>query len=353
MALQYFYGSQAEQFSFYRIPKALFTEERFRTVSIEAKLLYGLMLDRMELSARNGWLDEKGRVYIVYSIEEIMSAMGYARQKVAKLLGELEKDGGLIERRRLGLGRPNIIYVKNFIVPESGVQKYENHTSEPEGNAGQTGEAEGMPDSNFLKYENHTSGNLKIKRQEVPKSNANNTYLSDTEKSDTDQEENINSASIASLPVVSKTAGEEKRSDRPTQRILSQEERDHYHRLLTDNLRPAGLKKLYPEHRKKIDSFFELAYQTVCSSKSHIRIGGEELPAETVRQRLLSLNTEHLEQVLTAWEKNTTKVRNPRQYMLAMLYNAPVSMEGHKKPVEAPVPQTVDMDALRRAYNRI
>lgn len=178
-----------------------------------------------------------------------------------------------------------------------------------------------------------------------------NTNQSSTEKLNTKQEI-LNSTSIASLPE-RKTAREEKRNDRPMQRILSQEERDHYHRLLTDNLRPAGLKKLYPEHRKKIDSFFELAYQTVCSSKSHIRIGGEELPAETVRQRLLSLNTEHLEQVLTAWEKNTTKVRNPRQYMLAMLYNAPVSMEGYKKPTEAPVPQTVDMDALRRAYNRI
>lgn len=164
---------------------------------------------------------------------------------------------------------------------------------------------------------------------------------------------NINSASIASLPKVNKTAREEKRDERNTQQVLGCEEREHYRRLLTDRLRPAGLKKLYPAHRREIDSFFELAYQTVCSSKSRIRIGGEELPAETVRARLLSLNTEHLEQVLTAWEKNTTKVRNPRQYMLAMLYNAPISMKGHDEPVNPPAPQPVDMEALRRAIDKI
>lgn len=69
----YFYGAEAEQFSFYRIPKVLFTEERFRSVSAEAKVLYGLLLDRMSLSCKNGWLDKEGRVYIIFTIEEVMT----------------------------------------------------------------------------------------------------------------------------------------------------------------------------------------------------------------------------------------------------------------------------------------
>ena len=82
----YFYGAEAEQFSFYRIPKVLFTEERFRSVSAEAKVLYGLLLDRMSLSAKNGWQDKENRVYIIFTIEDIMEAMGCADQKAGKLL---------------------------------------------------------------------------------------------------------------------------------------------------------------------------------------------------------------------------------------------------------------------------
>ena len=111
----YFYGAEAEQFSFYRIPKVLFTEERFRSVSAEAKVLYGLLLDRMSLSCKNGWLDQEGRVYIIFTIEEIMTALGCADQKAGKLLYELESKCRLIERKRQGLGKPNLIYVKNFV----------------------------------------------------------------------------------------------------------------------------------------------------------------------------------------------------------------------------------------------
>lgn len=102
----YFYGAEAEQFSFYRIPKVLFTEERFRSVSAEAKVLYGLLLDRMSLSCKNGWLDQAGRVYIIFTIEEVMTALGCADQKAGKLLHELESKCRLIERKRQGLGKP-------------------------------------------------------------------------------------------------------------------------------------------------------------------------------------------------------------------------------------------------------
>ena len=113
----YFYGAESEQFSFYRIPKVLFTEERFKAISAEAKVLYGLLLDRMSLSAKNGWQDKENRVYIIFTIEDIMEAMGCADQKAGKLLYELESKCGLIEQKRQGLGKPNLIYVKNFVTP--------------------------------------------------------------------------------------------------------------------------------------------------------------------------------------------------------------------------------------------
>lgn len=114
MQYEYFYGAQAEQFSFYRIPKALFTEPYFRELSTDAKVLYGILLDRMSLSLKNQWLDAQNKVYIIFTVEEIMDALNCANQKATRLMVELEKQAGLIERKRQGLGRPNLIYVKNF-----------------------------------------------------------------------------------------------------------------------------------------------------------------------------------------------------------------------------------------------
>lgn len=114
MQYEYFYGAQAEQFSFYRIPKALFTEPNFRELSTDAKVLYGILLDRMSLSLKNQWLDAQNKVYIIFTVEEIIDALNCANQKATRLMVELEKQAGLIERKRQGLGRPNLIYVKNF-----------------------------------------------------------------------------------------------------------------------------------------------------------------------------------------------------------------------------------------------
>ena len=114
MQYEYFYGAQAEQFSFYRIPKALFTEPNFRELSTDAKVLYGILLDRMSLSLKNQWLDAQNKVYIIFTVEEIMDALNCANQKATRLMVELEKQAGLIELKRQGLGRPNLIYVKNF-----------------------------------------------------------------------------------------------------------------------------------------------------------------------------------------------------------------------------------------------
>ena len=105
--LDYYYGNEAEQYSFYRIPKALLTAPRYKSVSIEAKVLYGLLLDRMGLSIKNGWMDSSQRVYIYFTQEDAMALMSCGKDKATKLFRELDKDGvGLIERKKQGQGRP-------------------------------------------------------------------------------------------------------------------------------------------------------------------------------------------------------------------------------------------------------
>ena len=157
--LDYFYGQSSELFSFYRIPKLLFQDSRFQPLSTDAKTLYGILLDRMSLSARNGWLDKAGRVFIIYTVQEVQDSLGCADKKATKLLRELE-EYGLIERKRRGLGKPDLIYVKNF-----------------------SSESSKTP---YLNRYNDDSGTVQNTLQDPAKLRCNKTERNNTEVSDTD-----------------------------------------------------------------------------------------------------------------------------------------------------------------------
>lgn len=149
--LSYYYGYEAEQFSFYRIPKLLFTDSRFAGISTDAKLLYGILLDRMSLSMKNGWHDEQGRVYIIFTLDDVAETLGYKTEKAIKLFNELDtkKGVGLIERVRQGQGRASLIYVKNFAGEK---QTSERPKSRPRKNRGQ--------DFGYRKRNNYTTFNM-------------------------------------------------------------------------------------------------------------------------------------------------------------------------------------------------
>lgn len=164
LQFDYYRGMEAEQYTFYRIPKVLFTAECFKSLSCEAKVLYGLLLDRMSLSIKNRWFDEEDRVYIIFTVEEIAELMNCGTQKAVKLLKELdtEKGIGLVEKKRLGLGKPNVIYVKNFMIQQTDDEQEKEETP---------GE---MP-VNTLNSENHNSRIVKTTIQELPESQFKNS----------------------------------------------------------------------------------------------------------------------------------------------------------------------------------
>ena len=165
MEFDYFYGPEdAEQYQFYRIPKLLITSEQFKDISVEAKLLYGLMLDRLSLSIKNGWFDALNRAYIIYTIDDVMEDMHCRSQKACKLVSELEKNAGLIKKKRQGLGKPSLIYVLKFstVCPQNDSE------------------------SHFKKCENHTSGDVKTTHQEMWDSHSNKTNQNQTENNKTD-----------------------------------------------------------------------------------------------------------------------------------------------------------------------
>ena len=283
MTYDYFYGQQAEQFSFYRIPKALFTDEAFGSISTDAKLLYGILLDRMNLSAKNGWLDKEGRVYIIFTLDEVQDSLGCGHGKAAKLLDELDGDTGLIERKRQGLGKPNLIFVKNFI---SRVRK-----------------------SNFLKSEKRTSGSSQIGVQEIPIADGSNTDFKKTDPIDTDSY-----LFISSEPCRTETI----RSDAA--------QREIYRSIIKENIDYDIIRFDRKTPQDILEEIVELIVDVVCSNAPYIRVLREEKPTEVVKSQFLKLNSEHIRFVMDCLEENTTKVKNMRQYLISTLYNAPLTI---------------------------
>ena len=135
MDFDYFYNREAEGFNFLKVPEILVEGEEFQELSAEAILLYAMLLKRAGMSYKNNWLDKQNRVFIYFTVEEIMKKRHLSKPTAIKLLDELDKKNGigLIERVRVGLGKPNIIYVKDFLSmlqEKSVVQKFKDLTSE-------------------------------------------------------------------------------------------------------------------------------------------------------------------------------------------------------------------------------
>ena len=293
MAFDYFYGPEdAEQYQFYRIPKLLITSEQFKDISVEAKLLYGLMLDRLSLSIKNGWFDALNRAYIIYTIEEVMEDMHCGDQKAIKLVGELEKKAELIKKKRQGLGKPSLIYVLKF------------STNNPQNSS----------ESHFKKCENHTSGDVKITTQEMWNSHGNKTNQNKTDFNETD---------LIHLSV--NVSGMDREKDGIREDVM--EKRRSYEKYFRETLYIDDLKTSYPYDHGRIEEIVELLVDTVCSTAKTIRCAGEDRPAEVVKSRFMKLDYGHIQYVLDCVHENTTEIRNIKAYMLTTLYNAPITID--------------------------
>lgn len=279
---KYFYGTESEMLTFYRIPKLLVTSKYFKTLTNDAKMLYGLMLDRMSLSARNHWFDRENRVFIYFSVEDTMECLNCGKNKAMKTIAELDEKGGigLIERKKQGLGKPDIIYVKNFFLSskESGSEVY---------------------NVNLCRSQNETSESLDDGPQEVYKEDPNKNKNNNTEF-------NNNKSNL----ILSVGTGE-KRSD-----VAG------YQQLIKENIEYDFLLDRYPYDRDIIEGLLDLILETVLSRNDEIEIARNRYPAELVRSRFLKLDFGHMEYVLGCMKDNTAKVRNIKKYMLAVLFNS-------------------------------
>ena len=220
--LDYFYGDEAEQYTFYRIPKVLFTDPAYRRISSDAKILYGLMLDRMGLSVRNGWLDDCQRVFIYFTLEDALEYLCCGHTKAVSLFGELDK-GGLIERKKQGQGKPTKIYVKNFVRKAEVLTSKKRKSKVP-----QTGS------------------------QDFQKTASNNTEINNTDLNETDP----SIYPVRGLP-----------EDRPPAAADEMDTMEAYREVIKENIEYDIMRQQLGYNADLLDDILDIMVDTVCSSK--------------------------------------------------------------------------------------
>ena len=273
----YHYGLEAEQYAFFRIPKILMTEQHFKDISTDAKLLYGMMLDRMSLSIKNGWMDENERVYIYFTVDEVCEQFCCHTGKAVKMFNELDTENGigLIQRMKQGQGKPARIYVMRFLgITESS--------------------ASAKSKSRLAKTES----------QDLRKSQGNNTDKNNTDFSKTDL--SIYPAQPSPMDVM-----------------------DGYREQIKTNIEYDYLIRQYPYD--DLDEIVDLMLEVLCTQEDFVRIGTKQVYTVLARERFLKLDSSHIEYVLDCMRNTTSDIRNIKAYLLETLFNASATSGNYYK----------------------
>lgn len=386
----YFYGETAERYAFYRTPKVLYTDDYFRKMDFGAKALYGILLDRVSLSVRNSWRDDENRIYIIFPLQEIQETAGCSKKTAVKLLKELE-DYGLIEKKRCGQCKPNLIYVKDFSVRkkvlrtkrdnrgtdrdcsnpeiemiektlENSTAKYTQAESKPlatnrvqiKREAPQTesdNPSREIPnegglkksDENFLKCKNYTSqkkSDRKCRNYTIEKQPNWRCKKYTSEKSTDQKCRNYTTGGVETALHEVEKLHPNNTDFNKTNRInlhsscsMGREKDDsqsaRYQQYFREALDYQVLLMDHPNEKQMLDGIVELLAEVCASRRKTIRLNGEEQPMEAVRSRFKQLNLEHIRYVFLMLSQTSGNVKNMSRYLLTLLYNAPVQMQAY------------------------
>ena len=386
MTFDYYYGAQAEQFNFIRIPKAMIVDPMFADLSVNAKLLYGVLLDRMNLSMKNRWFDSENRVYIIYQIAEIMEDFNFSKKTAVRYLNELE-NFGLVEKKRRGLGLPSLLYVKNFVVfqdhsePDDtdfddvaeddnlnenmetsrGIQRETSrgvgtHTSRSvdmetskgvqketlrgvgtyTSRSGDVETSKGVQAETLRGVETYTSRSADMEtsksvrqvtsrgvKSELQEVTKRGPLISKTNSNNININNTKESNNILSNPMVKNAVD-----------VMGREEEsifEKYTKMVKDNIDYDVLISRHYLEKSMIDGMVNLIVETIISENDYIIISSTKFPKETVKSRFSRLDISHIEYVLECMNHNTTNIKNIKKYLLAALYNAPTTIDSYYK----------------------
>lgn len=313
MIFDYHYELEAEQYAFYRIPKVLISDSLFKTLSLEAKFLYGMMIDRLALSAKNGWKDEEGRIYIYFTIEDICENLTCGKDKAVKALKELEKDAGLIERKKQGQGRPTMIFVKNFTrtleegektaIPDFGKVEVKN-TESKKSRVRKIRSLE-YDKSEVKNMENQESSFLENRNLEFGKTERNNTENIKTDSSKINL--SIHQSEKGMMDVI-----------------------EGYRQHVKETISYDYLIQQHP-YNTDLGEIVELIVEVLCTQEEFMKIGKKQVFTALVQDRMNQLDYTHIEYILECMKESPSNIRNIKAYLLESLFNAPVTIGNYYK----------------------
>lgn len=283
---EYYYGNQTETFNFVRVPWVLFTHPVFEKLSNDAKILYALLLDRMSLSRQNEWFDNENKVYIIYTVEEASATLNCCSEKASKLFKELDDVNGigLITRKRRGLGKPSIIYVKNFIVDSPDRQNSSDEESRIQG-----------------------SGISEMQNTENPVSCAEENRSLEADKTDTIKN-NIIKTDISN-------------TENQSYQSVGGYEREDATAIINENIGYDMLTESNSSIADMITEIRNIMVDVICGERQVV-IGGKSVPAETAKSTFLKLTDEHILYVIDNISKLERKTQCPDKYICTALYNS-------------------------------
>lgn len=376
LKFDYYYGVQSEQFSFYRIPRLLIKDQHFKGLSSDAKLLYGLMLDRMALSMKNHWLDNENRAYIIYSISNVMEDINCSKPTCVKIMKELDSFG-LIERKRKGLGKPDIIYVKNFAVLEDSQEQDEESSDAADtfeenkpvmGNENITseGKQDELPEVKDFNFNNEAYGLemvetgeiFKEKEQISPNVGVNSGISKKSELPEVKDfnfwnEKTLTSGGKESLPLEVKNLAPNYNNNNYNNQSYNYINQSYQSNLSSqadqackDEIDTIGNTDAYIQQIKKnldydfymtndvaymdkdlLKELFVIICDVVCTKSETIKISGYVYSCDYVRSKFLRLTSNHVMYVMDCIKNTTTKIANIKAYLLVALFNAPSTID--------------------------
>ena len=293
---EYYYGNQTETFTFVRVPWVLFTHPAFEKLSNDAKILYALLLDRMSLSRQNEWFDEDNRVYIIYTVEEAVKALKCCSEKASKLFKELDDVNGigLITRKRRGLGKPSIIYVKNFIVDEDPDDTPETDSPDRQNSSDEESRIQDCGISEIQNTENTVSCAVENRSLEPDKTD---TIKNNIIKTDISNTENQSYQSVGGY------------------------EREDATAIINENIGYDMLTESNSSIADMITEIRNIMVDVVCGERQVV-IGGKVVPAEAAKSTFLKLTDEHILYVIDNISKLERKIQCPDKYICTALYNS-------------------------------
>lgn len=376
LKFDYYYGVQSEQFSFYRIPRLLIKDQHFKGLSSDAKLLYGLMLDRMALSMKNHWLDNENRAYIIYSISNVMDDINCSKPTCVKIMKELDSFG-LIERKRKGLGKPDIIYVKNFAVLEDSQEQdeessdfadtfEENKPVMSNENITSEGKQDELPEVKDFNFNNEAYGLEMVETQEIfkekeqisPNVGVNSGISKKSELPEVKDfnfwnEKTLTSGGKESLPLEVKNLAPNYNNNNYNNQSYNYINQSYQSNLSSqadqacnDEIDTIGNTDAYIQQIKKnldydfymtndvaymdkdlLKELFVIICDVVCTKSETIKISGYVYSCDYVRSKFLRLTSNHVMYVMDCIKNTTTKIANIKAYLLVALFNAPSTID--------------------------